>query len=550
MEFRKLPIPKDPIDKVEALPEFIRHHPAYSASKGGAFAYAAVLDSYIKADHPEPDIFQQKLKLVQDALRDTVPAYYQTAFNSGIARILFRQNWDIVKAESLAESSAAMDDRSDCLQDDRFAAASHAIYTEKKEKHPVPFTYHDDDGQTHCGQELASRYALLGKIQVNLGMTDAGALSFQKALQAHPDVDAALGLATIDRAKGDKSAALDLLMQGQLTGGLSAKDLLDTKALYIELHPNSTPENYDALLDQRYAKTFVNPVKDLPTHPQPSRPEQVVLEEFFTGADCEPCIAPDLATEATLHRYNRDQVVLAVYHDNAPGPDPLTTSTSEMRAKYYGTGGSTPHVILDGKELTIEEGPRSHGQDAFEMMTRAIDPLLAARSEATLRVAAHPNADLLEVKVTGHMGDLPPKTHLEILLLETAVSYSGRNTLRFHPMVVRARAELAGGGEASLIAPHSELSQTYIFDMKKIEAENLEYYDRFREQLQHRMSQFISNGQLSKADVDKMAQFREPRNLIHRDRLAVAAFLQAEDSKQVLQTAFGSVERSSGKEKR
>ena len=544
LEFRKLASSKDPLDRLGTLPETIREYATYSASKGGVAGYAASFDAYIKGGHPDPKIFDLKLKAVQDTLRETVPTYYQTMFNVALARTLLKRSWNTAEARSLAESAVAVDDRHDCLEDDRFSAVAHAIYTEKKEKRPLPFSYHNEDGEAHCRQETASRYALLGKIQVDGGMTEAGGVSFRKSLQEHSNADAALGLAAIDRAKGDRSAVLDLLIDAQLTGALPAGEIQKNKALYIELHPGNTAQDYDTVLDQRYAKSYINPVKDRTPTPQTTRPEHVALEELFTGADCEPCIAPDLATDAVLNRYTRDQVVVAIYHDNAPGPDPLTTTTSEVRAEYYGTGRSTPHVFLDGKELTIEEGPRSHAQDAFEMLNKSIDPLLADHAQASLKIAVHPDADLLQVKVTGQIGDVPPGTHLQILLLEDPMSYSGRNTMRFHPMVVRARAGSGGNDTAIAVRAHAELSQTYVFDLKKVETENLAYYGHFKEEIEKRMSSLISSGNTSKANVDAMAEFREQKNSIHRDRLAVVAFLQADESKHILQTSFASVERS------
>jgi len=55
------------------------------------------------------------------------------------------------------------------------------------------------------------------------------------------------------------------------------------------------------------------------------------------------------------------------------------------------------------------------------------------------------------------------------------------------------------------------------------------------------MTQFITSGYMSKAEVDTRAQFREPKNLLHRDRLAVVAFLQVDDSKEILQTKYATV---------
>jgi len=535
-EMRKVLVSKEPGGNLDALPAFIRQHPAFSADKGGVFNYAYSFNSYLKKGHPKSKTLDRQLHAIQDALQHTVPSYYQGLFNFEVARLFFKYNWNPTEAKALAESAIALYNRSDCLQDDRFEAESREIYDEKRAKHPVPFTYHIEDGETHCGKESASRFSTLGKIQVKLGETDAAVSSFQKALHEHSDTHAAVGLATIDKGRGDKSAALELLTAAYLTGSLPAEDIVEAKALYTELHPGSTPADYEALLDQRYAKTYANPVKYVAASPQ-----HVVLDELFTGGGCEPCIAPDLATEAALHRYTRDQVIVAIYHDNAPFPDPLTTNTSEARAKYYGTGGSTPHAFLDGKEFELEEGQQSHAQSSFDLLTKAIDPLLAVPSKTMLNPAAYRKGDLVEVTVNGEIGELPAKTHLQILLLETEMSYSGENTLHFQPMVVRASARLNDQDTGVAIPSSGSISQRYTFDLKKIEAENLAYYDHFREELEKRMAQFISKGYMSQAEVDKMARFRESKNLIHPDRLAVVAFLQADDSKEVLQTSYTTV---------
>ena len=521
---------------LDEMPAFIRQHPAFSATKNGLYNYAFSFENDIKKGHPELKTLDLKLHAVQTALQQAVPTYYQGMFDFATARLFLKNNWNLTAAKALAESGVALYSRSDCMQDDRFSAESREIYDEKSAKHPVSFTYHLEDGDAHCEEESASRYATLGKIQARLGEADAAVDSFQKALREHSNMDAALGIATIDKAKGDKAAALEMLTKAYLTGSLPAEDILEAKALYVELHPGSTPADYEALLDQRYTKAFVNPVTYDATSPQ-----HVVLDELFTGGGCEPCMAPDLATEAALRRYTRDQVVFAIYHDNAPDPDPLATNTSENRAKYYGTGGSTPHVFLDGKEAELEEGQASHAQSAFDLLTKAVDPMLVTPFRATLSLEAHRDGDHVEVTVTGEIGGPLQKTHLRILLLETEVSYSGENTLRFQPMVVRASAALKDEDSGFSVEQGVALSQRYTFDLKKIEADNLAYYDQYREEQEKRMAQFITSGYMSKAEVDTRAQFREPKNLIHRDRLAVVAFLQVDDSKEVLQTKYATV---------
>jgi len=532
-EMRKVLVSKEPGGNLDALPVFIRQHPAFSADKGAVSNYAYSFKSYLQKGHPDSKTLDLKMHAIQDALLHTVPAYYQGMFDFEMARLFLKYDWNPAETKTLAESAVALYSQNDCLQDDRFSAEARHVGDEKRGKQPVLFTYHIEDGEMHCGKEGASRYATLGKIQAKLGETDVAVDTFQKALHLYSSMEAALGLATIYKAKGDKPAELEMLTQAYLTGDMPAENILEAKALYAELHPGSTPDEYEALLDQRYAKTFANPVKYEPAHPR-----HVVLDELFTGGGCEPCIAPDLATEAALHRYTRDQVVFAIYHNNAPVSDPLTNNTSVARAKYYGTGGSTPHVFVDGKEAELEEGQQSHSQSAFDLLTKAVDPLLAGSSKATLHLAAHREGDLVEVTVTGKAGDLSSKTHLQILLLETEVSYSGENTLHFQPMVVRAGAGLKDQDTGFAIMPSGVLSQHFSFDLKKIEADNFAYYDQSRQELEKRLASLISSGGMSKAEVDKMGEFREPKNLIHPDRLAVVAFLQADDNKQILQTSY------------
>ena len=554
MEFRKALSGKDTGDEIDSLPQFIPLYAEYFQTKGGVFNAAYAFSNYFKKDHPDAKTWEPKLLAVQAAIKASVPSFYLGVFDTEMARILVKQGVDLSTAETLAQSGVALYGHDDCLQDDRFAAESHHVYDESKAKHPVPFTYHAEEGEAHCAQTLASRYAMLGKIEARRGDVDAATGSFQMALQKYANVDAALGLEAIDKAKGDEAGELEMFNIAFLTGALSSEDVKAARALYAKLNPGSKPSDYDALLDAHYAKTFVNPVVDRALRVAPAASRHVVLGELFTGADCEPCVAPDLATEALLRRYDRDKVVVAVYHDNAPGPDPLTTDVSEARAKYYGTGGSTPHVIVDGKELEIEEGPPSHAQSSFDILTKAIDPLLSAQATAELRLTSQLqtsplHGDLLHVTVSGNASGLPAKTHLQILLLETEISDSGKNTLRFQPMVVRAAATSTTGDLGLPLKPTAAFSMTYIFDLKKVEAGNLAYYDHYREELETRMAAFVAKGAMNKAEIDARAQFREPKNLIHPDRLAVVAFLQADDTKDVFQSTYAVVVASQEGEK-
>jgi hypothetical protein len=151
------------------------------------------------------------------------------------------------------------------------------------------------------------------------------------------------------------------------------------------------------------------------------------------------------------------------------------------------------------------------------------------------------DGDLVHVTVSGDANSLPAKTRLEILLVETEVSDTGKNTLRFQQMVVRAAAAAKAGELGLPVNSQTSISANYTFNLKQVEADHLKYYDDYREGFEKRMSAFIDKGYFTRAEIDKMAQFREPRNLIHSDRLAVIAFLQSEETKEVTQSSYAAV---------
>jgi thiol-disulfide isomerase/thioredoxin len=108
--------------------------------------------------------------------------------------------------------------------------------------------------------------------------------------------------------------------------------------------------------DEEYKKSLP------PFHPEPfARPEsgsaRVALIEMFTGSECPPCVAADLAFDSLIESTKPTEVVALQYHLHIPGPDPMTNAASEERAKYYGVG-STPSPYFNGK---AEEKVRGGG---------------------------------------------------------------------------------------------------------------------------------------------------------------------------------------------
>ena len=79
-------------------------------------------------------------------------------------------------------------------------------------------------------------------------------------------------------------------------------------------------------------KLSVKPVKYAGREGQGDR---VVVVELFTGSECPPCLAADLAFDALEQTYTPKDVVLLEYHLHIPRPDPLTNTDSVERQEYY-----------------------------------------------------------------------------------------------------------------------------------------------------------------------------------------------------------------------
>jgi hypothetical protein len=170
---------------------------------------------------------------------------------------------------------------------------------------------------------------------------------------------------------------------------------------------------------------------------------QVVVMELFTGAQCPPCVAADVAFDALQKSYKPTELVLIQYHLHIPGPDPLTNTDTEARAKYYGAN-STPTTLFNGEKKAAGGGGMANAESKFKQYTGVIDPLLEKSTDAKVTGKANRNGDKIDiaVEVAGGEGD---DMKLRLLVVEENVKYVGGNNLRFHHQVVRAMPDGAEG---------------------------------------------------------------------------------------------------------
>ncbi len=214
----------------------------------------------------------------------------------------------------------------------------------------------------------------------------------------------------------------------ELAAAVPEADRPRIKFLSLVIEEKLAPENdiLRAEVDTLYRQVSPNPVQVTPFE-RPSRGHTVMLE-VFTGAGCPPCVASSFAVDAALERYRRQDLVVVMYHQNIPVPDPLTNAASAARWREAGEPG-IPLMVVDGQAMTTG-GPRSRTIPAWERLeTRLQERLDAPRGPA-------PKVSLKRRK--GKLTINAPHG-ANVVLVEELVRYTGENGIRFHPMVARAR---------------------------------------------------------------------------------------------------------------
>lgn len=520
-ELKKLNAVNDQDERMKMLIRLVEDRPDLVRVDGGGANIAFMARPYLKANAGDAkkleawhDIF---VPLVQKTLSGE--NYATSEFDYRLAGFLLENHALLSQAAQMAQQAVQS------FHEDDVVARQRQLHGAQQASEA---TFRSDASE-HFHRDLSARYSLLARLQMEIGQDKAALESFDKALKLHPDMQAYMGEAALQEKQGDKERALALLEDAYLTGHMAGPDIEHMRSLYRALHTDSSDLQFESVLDAKYNSTFNNPVKFTPYKPETPSSSRVVLAEFFTGAGCEPCMAPDLAFDAALQRYSRRELVLLVHHDNAPAPDPLANPVTDDRNKYYATGGGTPHVYLDGKATRLAEGLPSHAQQSADDLFADIEKELAVATDASVKVDAVRHGNRVEVTAHVQVPANSKERKLHIDLIEKEISYSGENTLRIHPMVVRATAQPTGSGSGFDIPASGVFEVQYTFDLPKIEAINTAYYDSYIESITKR-----SNGMLS-------VNYREKRAVINPDKLAIAAFIQIEDDKQVLQAAFADV---------
>jgi hypothetical protein len=261
--------------------------------------------------------------------------------------------------------------------------------------------------------------------------------------------------------------------------------------------------------------------------------DRVVLMELFTGAQCRPCVASDVAFDALAQTYTTSEFIGLEYHLHVPGPDPLTNNDSLARQKYYGTAiTGTPSTFFNGRREAGGGGPMGASQSKYKEYRELIENALVTKSNAKLTLAATRAGDQITIVAHAEVrpdGDNPaagsrkgssvdgPKSArskeqsqemLRLALTEESVRYVGGNRLRFHHHVVRA----CPGGTQGMELKNGKAKLEVTLRLRDLKRD-LEAYQ---------------------TGYAKTRAFPKPPPEIKLERLAVVAFVQNDGDRSIL----------------
>jgi hypothetical protein len=270
----------------------------------------------------------------------------------------------------------------------------------------------------------------------------------------------------------------------------------------------------EKVLDEEFLKSAV-PFET--TRYQRSAAGRVALVELFTGAQCPPCVAADVAFDAALKTYGAQDVILLQYHLHIPGPDALTNDDTEKRARYYKVQGVPATYVGGGKNLPLG-GSKQMAKASYERLTKALTAQLDKEAPATIQATARQTGDDIAIVVeVANLKDAGDDTKLRVVLVEENIRYPGRNGQRFHHHVVRA---MPGGPEGFELKSPSQRQEVKI-NLAELKRTLGEYLDKSNER-----RPFIDD--------------QRPLDLSH---LLVVAFIQNDQTQEVLQATQASVQR-------
>jgi hypothetical protein len=279
----------------------------------------------------------------------------------------------------------------------------------------------------------------------------------------------------------------------------------------------------EAKVDEEYLKTMP-PFKPEPFAGRMAKSDRTILAELFTGAQCPPCAAADLAFDALLKTFKPTDVVLIQYHLHVPRPDPLTSPAANTRLDFYGDEvEGTPTILFNGKPESVGGGFIKDSQKVYNAWLKTLTPLLEKPATVRLKATALKKGETIAITAEANDLEKPGEdVRLRLVLVEDRVRFAGSNGIRFHHHIVRAFP----GGEKGLALKAKSGKQTASVNLEELRKDLAKYMTEYA----------------AKARVE----FPDPEKVLDLKNLRVVAFVQNDKTKEVLQAV--QVDVGGGKE--
>ena len=338
--------------------------------------------------------------------------------------------------------------------------------------------------------ELFVALKLAGSFTAQEGFAEVGLAQAQRAERMLPD---------------DAPLTTQLEVLGAVEAGLTKAGKADDAKKYA-----GTVAKLEARDAAEYAKKVLT--FDTPEYKgRTAKSDRAALVEVYTGAECPPCVAVDVAFDGLLKTYKPADVILLQYHIHVPGPDPLTAPAGMERAvAALGEKLSAPTVQVNGKTTAKGGGPADKAKDKYAELVEAVNAELEKPAGAKVTLAAA--KDEKGVKLTAKVTDLDKpgeKVVLRFAVTEETVRYPGGNGVRFHHHVVRAMP----GGVKGVALTKKEQEQSHVVNV-----------DDIRKELAKSLDEFAS----------ERAEFPRPDRPLALRNLKAVAFVQNDETGEVL----------------
>ncbi len=505
--------------KIEALRKVIADYPKTSVVD---MAESQILSTLVRRASDTLKSIQDQAKKMSEG-----DAPGGRSASGQVASALLNANLLLDDAEAYAKKAVdAYSSESVYVAAQKKSFAERQAEAAKKDPTAKPLTPPDDAALASSFKAMRqSSLVTLAQVYDKRGKAAEAEKTFKEAYTFSPKgnsaATAAAKLAEYAKKAGRSSEQFEYLTVVALAGRLTAADRTEYENLYKQSH-NGSLDGLEDMLDARYAKENPPNVHVKPYVKTKDRTKRVVLAEVFTGAGCPPCAGADLAYDGAMERYAQTELAVLMYHMHIPRPDPMANTYSIKRADFYAIRG-VPTAVVDG-EAKIGGGS---AESAPKIYAETVEPAIEKRltkapgTKVDLKIEKKGNVITAKVAV-GKTPAAAKKVRLHVVLAEAKIRYSGENGVRFHPMVVRNIAMGDKDTQGFAVAPGKGFKTAYVFDVQKTMDEAKAHLDDFE----------VNNTRFGKF------QFSTKKHAIDGDSLYVVAFVQDEETKDILQTAI------------